>query len=133
MPWQDRPSRMAKRYASCFMSATNPDSEGTLTASYREPIGRHKVNALDEILAISNVDLEGTVHAILPGLPFGGVRSSGFGRRHGVAGIREFAVPKAVADSRALPGLTASMFGSCRPSAAELAAALRVVWGRGVG
>lgn len=73
------------------------------------------------------------VTAVLPGLPFGGVRSSGFGRLHGDAGIREFAVPKAVADSRvaALPGLTASMFGSFRPSAAQLAAALRVLWGRG--
>lgn len=73
------------------------------------------------------------VTALLPGLPFGGVRSSGFGRLHGDAGIREFAVPKAVADSRlaVLPGLTASMFGPLRPSAAHLAAALRVLWGRG--
>ena len=71
--------------------------------------------------------------ALLPGLPFGGVRSSGFGRLHGDAGIREFAVPKAVATSRlaAMPGLTGSMFGSVRPSASQLAAALRVLWGRG--
>src|SRR5690606_14095901 len=39
------------------------------------------------------------VTALLPGLPFGGVRSSGFGRLHGDAGIREFSVPKAVATS----------------------------------
>lgn len=73
--------------------------------------------------------------ALLPGLPFGGVRSSGFGRLHGDAGIREFAVPKAVATSRlaVLPGLTASMFGSVRPSAAQVGSVLRVLWGRGAG
>lgn len=73
------------------------------------------------------------VTALLPGLPFGGVRSSGFGRLHGDAGIREFAVPKAVAESRVamIPGLAASMFGSFRPSAAQLATGLRVLWGRG--
>ena len=73
------------------------------------------------------------VTALLPGLPFGGVRHSGFGRLHGDAGIREFAVPKAVADARlaALPGLTASMFGSVRPSASQVATVLRLLWGRG--
>ena len=72
------------------------------------------------------------VTALLPSLPFGGVRSSGFGRLHGDAGIREFAVPKAVATDRFpwLPGLTGSMFGSIRPSAAQVATVLRLVWGR---
>ncbi|MFP5580092.1 MAG: aldehyde dehydrogenase family protein, partial [Acidimicrobiia bacterium] len=71
--------------------------------------------------------------ALLPGLPFGGVRSSGFGRLHGDAGIREFAVAKAVASSRlsVVPGLTASMFGSIRPSAGQVGTVLRVLWGRG--
>ena len=72
--------------------------------------------------------------ALLPGLPFGGVRSSGFGRLHGDAGIREFAVPKAVATSRVavVPGLTGAMFGSVRPSAAQVGTVLRLLWGRGV-
>lgn len=72
------------------------------------------------------------VTALLPGLPFGGVRSSGFGRLHGDAGLREFAVPKAVAHSRVsvLPGLTATMFGRVRPSARQLAGVLRLLWGR---
>jgi len=73
--------------------------------------------------------------ALLPGLPFGGVRSSGFGRLHGDAGIREFAVPKAVATSRigALPGLTGAMFAPVRPSASQVATVLRLLWGRGQG
>ncbi len=73
--------------------------------------------------------------ALLPGLPFGGVRSSGFGRLHGDAGIREFAVPKAVAASRfaVVPGLTGSMFGSVRPSATAVSRVMRVLWGRGTG
>ena len=72
------------------------------------------------------------VTALLPGLPFGGVRSSGFGRLHGDAGIREFSVPKAVATSRlpGIPGLTASMFGSVRPSAGQVATVMRLLWGR---
>lgn len=71
--------------------------------------------------------------ALLPGLPFGGVRSSGFGRLHGDAGIREFAVAKAVASSRlsVVPGLTGSMFGSIRPTAGQVGTVLRVLWGRG--
>ncbi|MDY7106003.1 MAG: aldehyde dehydrogenase family protein [Actinomycetota bacterium] len=72
------------------------------------------------------------VAALLPGLPFGGVRSSGFGRLHGDAGIREFSVPKAVATSRLhrLPGVAASMFGPVRPTASHISTALRVLWGR---
>lgn len=73
------------------------------------------------------------VTAAMPALPFGGVRNSGFGRLHGDAGIREFAVPKAVAGSRlpAVPGVTAAMFGSLRPNASQLGSVIRLLWGRG--
>lgn len=72
------------------------------------------------------------VTALLPSLPFGGVRSSGFGRLHGDAGLREFSVPKAVATSRfpRIPGITAAMFGAVRPSPAHISTALRLLWGR---
>jgi acyl-CoA reductase-like NAD-dependent aldehyde dehydrogenase len=36
----------------------------------------------------------------IPGLPFGGVGDSGFGRIHGEDGLREFARPQAVARQR---------------------------------
>ncbi|MDE0802862.1 MAG: aldehyde dehydrogenase family protein [Acidimicrobiales bacterium] len=72
------------------------------------------------------------VTALLPSLPFGGVRSSGFGRLHGDAGIREFAVPKAVAGDRLprLPGLTSLMFGKVRPTPAQVSRLLGLLWGR---
>jgi aldehyde dehydrogenase (NAD+) len=38
--------------------------------------------------------------AAIPSLPFGGIGDSGFGRIHGADGLREFAVPKAVARQR---------------------------------
>ena len=42
--------------------------------------------------------------AMVPGLPFGGVGESGFGRIHGADGLREFTRPKAVTAKRfALP------------------------------
>jgi acyl-CoA reductase-like NAD-dependent aldehyde dehydrogenase len=44
------------------------------------------------------------VYAGIPSLPFGGVGESGFGRVHGEDGLREFAMPKALAIQRfALP------------------------------
>src|SRR5690606_2522489 len=45
-------------------NASNPDRRALPMASYRDLIGRDKLNDLDEILGISNVDLEGTVHAV---------------------------------------------------------------------
>jgi len=44
----------------------------------------------------------------IPGLPFGGVGSSGYGRIHGAEGLREFSVTKAVARKRYdVPGMNA--------------------------
>jgi acyl-CoA reductase-like NAD-dependent aldehyde dehydrogenase len=44
----------------------------------------------------------------IPALPFGGVRSSGYGRIHGDEGLREFSVTKAVAAKRYdVPGMNA--------------------------
>lgn len=39
-------------------------------------------------------------YAMVPGLPWGGVGGSGFGRVHGPEGLREFATPRAVAKER---------------------------------
>ncbi|RYZ58975.1 MAG: aldehyde dehydrogenase family protein, partial [Proteobacteria bacterium] len=41
--------------------------------------------------------------AAIPGLPFGGVGDSGFGRIHGPDGLREFTYPKAITKQRMKP------------------------------
>lgn len=46
----------------------------------------------------------------VPGLPFGGVGDSGFGRIHGPDGLREFTRPKAVARQRMKAPLTLTTF-----------------------
>ena len=43
--------------------------------------------------------------ALVPGLPFGGVGDSGFGRIHGPDGLREFTRPKAITRQRMKPPL----------------------------
>ncbi|HEY5108086.1 MAG TPA: aldehyde dehydrogenase family protein [Acidimicrobiales bacterium] len=68
--------------------------------------------------------------AMVPGLPFGGVGESGFGRIHGPDGLREFTRPKAVTSQRfALP---VNLTSFARPDkATELTAKLMgVVHGR---
>ncbi len=40
------------------------------------------------------------INFAMPGLPFGGVRESGFGRIHGLEGLREFARPKSWVEDR---------------------------------
>jgi delta 1-pyrroline-5-carboxylate dehydrogenase len=59
-------------------------------------------------------------YAAIPGLPFGGVGESGFGRIHGDEGILEFVRVKAVAYERfPLPGF-AMAFGDPEKSLAQL-------------
>jgi hypothetical protein len=67
----------------------------------------------------------------VPGLPFGGVGESGFGRIHGPDGLREFARSKAVTSQRwALP---VNLLSFERPAIATdmLARFMRVRHGRG--
>jgi hypothetical protein len=68
--------------------------------------------------------------ASVPGLPFGGVGESGFGRIHGPDGLREFTRAKAITAQRfALP---VDMLSFNRPDRAAdvLASFIRTVYGR---
>jgi acyl-CoA reductase-like NAD-dependent aldehyde dehydrogenase len=77
------------------------------------------------------VSINGVIsYAGIPGLPFGGVGASGFGRIHGRDGLREFTRPQAVARQRyALPVPVTSFARSSRTMKALLGV-VRLRYGR---
>jgi succinate-semialdehyde dehydrogenase / glutarate-semialdehyde dehydrogenase len=67
-----------------------------------------------------------------PGVPFGGVGDSGFGRIHGDDGLREFSRPKSITTRRARSLLPATTFRrDPAVTARRLARIIRLVHGRG--
>ena len=67
-----------------------------------------------------------------PGVPFGGVGDSGFGRIHGDDGLREFTRPKSITSRRARSLLPATTFRRDPATTAKrLAKIIRLVHGRG--
>lgn len=70
-------------------------------------------------------------YAVIPGLPFGGSGDSGFGRIHGLEGLREFARPKAIARRRyAIPGTDLMTFRRNRIMLAVVKRLVRLRHGR---
>jgi acyl-CoA reductase-like NAD-dependent aldehyde dehydrogenase len=75
----------------------NDSDFGLGAAVYSRARGRD----LADRIRTGMVSINGVLaYAAIPSLPFGGVGESGFGRIHGEDGLREFAVPKAVAAQR---------------------------------
>lgn len=66
----------------------------------------------------------------VPGLPFGGVGGSGFGRVHGADGLREFAWPQAISRQRFASPLRVMTFRRSRQAVSRLVTGLRAVRGR---
>ncbi|CAA9406844.1 MAG: Aldehyde dehydrogenase [uncultured Nocardioides sp.] len=68
--------------------------------------------------------------AAVPGLPFGGVGDSGFGRIHGPDGLKEFTYAKAVTRVRFKPVLNLTTFDRTPQQDTTVAALLTALYGR---
>ena len=69
-------------------------------------------------------------YAMVPELPFGGVRDSGFGRIHGEDGLREFAWPRSVTALRYKAPLNVTTFNRPRAARRLLTGLVKMRWGR---
>jgi acyl-CoA reductase-like NAD-dependent aldehyde dehydrogenase len=69
--------------------------------------------------------------AAIPGLPFGGVGDSGFGRIHGPEGLKEFTYAKAIARQRFKPMLNLTTFDRTEKADRQLAKVVGMLHGRG--
>lgn len=68
--------------------------------------------------------------AFVPGLPFGGVGESGFGRIHGPDGLREFCRAKAITAQRFALPVNMTSFGRPRGATVMLSKVMRMLHGR---
>ncbi|GAA4405714.1 aldehyde dehydrogenase family protein [Tsukamurella soli] len=67
----------------------------------------------------------------VPGLPFGGVGESGFGRIHGPDGLREFTYAKSITRQRIKPLLALTSFTRTEAAEKQLAQIMTLLHGRG--
>jgi aldehyde dehydrogenase (NAD+) len=68
--------------------------------------------------------------AMVPELPFGGVRDSGFGRIHGADGLREFAWPRSVTAVRFRAPLNVTTFNRPKSARRLIVRLVKTRWGR---
>jgi succinate-semialdehyde dehydrogenase / glutarate-semialdehyde dehydrogenase len=86
-----------------------------------------------EQLSVGCVSVNSAIsYALVPELPFGGVRDSGFGRIHGEDGLREFAWPRSMTVVRFPAPLNVATFNRPKNARASLTRLVRARWGRTV-
>jgi aldehyde dehydrogenase (NAD+) len=68
--------------------------------------------------------------AMVPELPFGGVRDSGFGRIHGADGLREFTWPRSVTSVRFRAPLNVTTFNRPKSARRLIVRLVKTRWGR---
>jgi acyl-CoA reductase-like NAD-dependent aldehyde dehydrogenase len=91
-----------------------------------------KGRAIAEALSTGCVSINSAItYAMVPELPFGGVRDSGFGRIHGADGLREFAWPKSVTAVRFTSPLKVTTFDHKASMGDTVVKMVKARWGRG--
>jgi succinate-semialdehyde dehydrogenase/glutarate-semialdehyde dehydrogenase len=109
------------------------DSDYGLNASVFAPSASEARRIARRLIA-GGVNINDTVIGSgIPALPFGGEKSSGFGRLQGEEGLREFSRVKTITESRLGrgPSISASMFTGKRPKPDALVRMMRVMYGHG--
>jgi acyl-CoA reductase-like NAD-dependent aldehyde dehydrogenase len=91
-----------------------------------------KGREIAEVLSTGCVSINSAItYAMVPALPFGGVRDSGFGRIHGADGLREFAWPKSVTSVRFTSPLKVTTFDHKANMGDTVIKMVKARWGRG--
>jgi len=154
------PVAVGERYvAPTVLTDVPEDSLAVTDETFGPTVTIRKVSSMDEAVELANASRYGLGSAVfskargaqlarrlrsgmtsvnsvvayagIPALPFGGVGDSGFGRVHGVDGLREFTYAKAVATQSIKPLITLTTFARTARSDGRLAQVLTLLHGGG--
>jgi acyl-CoA reductase-like NAD-dependent aldehyde dehydrogenase len=107
-------------------------ANGTRYALGSTVFGKARAMQVAERLRAGMTAINGVISfAGVPGLPFGGVGDSGFGRIHGPDGLKEFTYAHAIARQRMKPPLALTTFRRTGKTEDQVVKLVRVLYGRG--
>jgi aldehyde dehydrogenase (NAD+) len=153
------PTAVGERYVQPTVLVDVPeDSEAVCEETFGPTVTVKRVQSMDEAVALTNAGKYGLGSSVfsaargeelarrlrtgmtainsvisfaaVPGLPFGGVGESGFGRIHGPDGLREFTYAKAVTRTRFKAPLNLTTFDRTPEQDQQVATLLAVLHGR---